>query len=545
MGGAGNSTGDGGAVYVTNTGVVTTAGNGSAGILAESVGGGGGVVAGHGGNTYSPIFTMGGSGGSGGNGGTVSVQNSGNLETSGVSSSGIFAQSVGGGGGTGGAAYDVGLMFALALGGKSTLGGDGKQVDVSSTGASILTTGDFSHGIQAQSLGGGGGSGGDVRTLVLGLAFSENLAVGGSAGGGGDGGVVNLTSGSTIVTQGAQAHGLHAQSLGGGGGSGGSSTTWTINVPVPELPAFTSGVTLGGKGGDGGTGNVATVNNTGDISTSGFRSYGILAQSVGGGGGEGGNSEAGTLAINSMVMTTSIGGAGGKGGAGDAVVVDNQGDLTTAGDYAYGIIAQSIGGGGGAGGSSTSLVADTELVMSLEDLVPSGDFMANMSIGGSSDGGGGGASVDVGNTGNIVTEGSFASGILAQSIGGGGGAGGDSKEIQIEISGNPLDSLGFFGALSSTSELSVGGRGGAGGDGRRCHDTQQWHSHHRRRFCPRNSGPEHRGRGRGWRGQHTDLRHVPRNADRIRLCFHAYDIQPHPGRLRRRGRKGWRSCGPQ
>ncbi len=466
VGGAGSSTGNGNAVYVTNTGAITTAGDGSAGILAQSVGGGGGVVAGHGGNPYSPIFTYGGSGGSGGNGGTVSVTNTGNLGTSGVSSSGIFAQSVGGGGGTGGTSYDVGLGFAMSLGGNSAGGGAGQAVDVVSTGASILTTGDLSHGIQAQSVGGGGGNGGNANSYTAGAVFTGNVAIGGFGGGGGDGGLVDLTSASQITTHGEHAHGLYAESVGGGGGSGGNTTAWTVGTFVPgvDLPTFTFGFSVGGKAGEGGSGQAVTIDSAGDISTSASHSYGILAQSVGGGGGYGGNSTANTVAINSWNSTISVGGEGGKGGSGRAVQVTSAGNIATAGDFAYGMLGQSIGGGGGAGGNSTSLVADAELVMSLQDLVPSGDFMANTSIGGSGDGGGDGGSVDVSNTGNIVTEGSFASGILAQSIGGGGGAGGDSREIQVEISSNPMDSLGFFGALGVTSELSVGGSGGTGGD---------------------------------------------------------------------------------
>lgn len=470
VGGAGNSTGNGDAVYVTNSGAITTAGEGSASILAQSVGGGGGVVAGHGGNAYSPIFTYGGSGGSGGNGGTVAVTNSGNLDTSGVSSSGIFAQSVGGGGGTGGTTYDVGLGFAISLGGNSTGGGAGQAVDVVSTGASILTRGDHSHGIQAQSVGGGGGNGGNANSYTAGAVFTGNVAIGGFGGGGGDGGVVDLTSSSQITTYGEHAHGLYAESVGGGGGSGGNTTAWTVGTFVPgvDLPTFTFGFSMGGKSGEGGSGQAVTVDSTGDISTSASHSYGILAQSVGGGGGYGGNSTANTVAINSWNSTMSMGGEGGKGGSGRAVQVTSAGNIATAGDFAYGVLGQSIGGGGGAGGNSKTFLGDIGIVTGWEAiLAPS--MTLTMSLGGKAGGGGTGGSVNIANTGQVDTQGEFAHAILAQSIGGGGGAAGETTNVSWEVSSNPMDYMPFLGFMSVDARLLLGGSGGAGGNGGAVH----------------------------------------------------------------------------
>ena len=47
---------------------------------------------------------------------------------------------------------------------------------------------------------------------------------------GGDGGALNVTSDSTITTQGNEAEGLFAQSIGGGGGNGGSVVSYTGGV---------------------------------------------------------------------------------------------------------------------------------------------------------------------------------------------------------------------------------------------------------------------------------------------------------------------------
>ena len=48
-------------------------------------------------------------------------------------------------------------------------------------------------------------------------------------------------------------------------------------------------------------------------------------------------------------------GTGGSGGNGGAVtVVSDDGNLITTGDHGYGILAQSVGGGGGDGGFSVA-----------------------------------------------------------------------------------------------------------------------------------------------------------------------------------------------
>ncbi len=472
LGGTGNSTGHGGAVHATNAGTIATTGDGSAAILAESIGGGGGVVAGYGGKAYSPLMSWGGTGGSGGNGGAVSVTNSGALETSGIDASAIFAQSIGGGGGTGGRATDVALGIAFAMGGESTQGGRGGQVDVHSGDTSITTAGHFSHGVRGTSIGGGGGNGGRVASYAAGIVFTANVAIGGRGGGGGDGGAVNLTSGSAVTTQGQYAHGLYAESIGGGGGSGGSATAWTLNSFIPgiELPAISFGYSVGGKAGAGGSGQTVTVNNTGDISTSASHSHGVLAQSVGGGGGHGGNSMHSTVAINSLSVTTSVGGEGGEGGAGGSVDVDSAGRMATQGDFGYGILAQSVGGGGGVGGNSSTFLADIGIMASWEDLLGP-NATVSMSLGGRGGGGGGGGSVVVTSSGPIDTQGGFAHGVLAQSIGGGGGVAGDTTNVTIELSANPLDYLPFAGFLSADATLLLGGGGGNGGNGGFVHVT--------------------------------------------------------------------------
>ncbi|RWC63366.1 MAG: hypothetical protein EOS30_31545, partial [Mesorhizobium sp.] len=157
--------------------------------------------------------------------------------------------------------------------------------------------------------------------------------------------------------------GIVAQSIGGGGGNGGRATT--ITGAVSTDASVSLGVTVGGWGGDGGRSDLVTVdtglNGGGSIVTSGYQAVGILAQSVAGSGGNGGDSWGAAggygndVAINA---TVSIGGGGGDGNVSDDVLVHNALTVQTAGDMSAAIMAQSIGGGGGNGGSTNGATAD-------------------------------------------------------------------------------------------------------------------------------------------------------------------------------------------
>ncbi|MFX4516576.1 hypothetical protein ABTA91_18985, partial [Acinetobacter baumannii] len=72
----------------------------------------------------------------------------------------------------------------------------------------------------------------------------------------------------------------------------------------------------GGDGGAKGGGGKVTVNQNGSITTEGATSFGILAQSIGGGGGLGASAvdRSGWDPLN--VFTTRVGGANGENGSG-------------------------------------------------------------------------------------------------------------------------------------------------------------------------------------------------------------------------------------
>ncbi len=183
-----------------------------------------------------------------GGGGDVSVTVAAPVATQGGDATGVLAQSIGGGGGLGGSAgsdasadnpFVAGLngrqaisnianffqalidkkdgkvkfpftgTFDLSIGGTGGQGGNGGSVDVK-INAPITTKGDWAGGVIAQSIGGGGGKGGTAASAGTGgipsVTINLDMAVGGSGGGAGDGGAVevNLNQGSSISTAGSR-----------------------------------------------------------------------------------------------------------------------------------------------------------------------------------------------------------------------------------------------------------------------------------------------------------------------------------------------------
>ncbi|MBU2417797.1 MAG: autotransporter domain-containing protein, partial [Alphaproteobacteria bacterium] len=114
--------------------------------------------------------------------------------------------------------YNFGI--AVPIGGAGGAGGDGGAVTVTNTG-SVLTEGEGAVGIFAQSVGGGGGVRGRVgiQTPVTPDIFDSLANWIGSMGGAGDAGAVRVTTGE-VVTRGAYADAVFAQSTGGTGVGG-------------------------------------------------------------------------------------------------------------------------------------------------------------------------------------------------------------------------------------------------------------------------------------------------------------------------------------
>ncbi len=499
IGGTGGTGGVGGTVDVTNTAQIATLGDRSIGLMAQSIGGAGGtggmVQAGQSnldtikavvnpstvGTTAS--INIGGTGGDGMTSDIVTVVSDGIISTAGTMAHGIFAQSVGGGGGMGGVVEnriislrkEIGNTATLSIGGNGGSGAMSAAVSVTNRDV-ILTTGDKSVGIYAQSVGGGGGDAQQVRNIILGRSSEGSttnaILIGGTGGTGGSGStttVVNEADG-TIVTSGAESHGIFAQSVGGGGGNGGS--TISVDGRYGGAEASTRRALqfgLGGSGGSGGTGGNVAVTNAGTILTIGAGAHGIFAQSVGGGGGNGGSSITGTLRLktgdsSSPTAQLNIGGSGGSGNAAGSAVVTNTGDIRVDGEGAYGIFAQSVGGGGGNGGLAVAMdVNDLKNTMT-------GQSYSKIAIGGSGGDGADGGDVTVNHTGTIVVNAENGFGIYAQSVGGGGGNAGYSVSSPLvsaldytisHVLGAREGTTGSVGTatVNSTGDILVNGAG--------------------------------------------------------------------------------------
>lgn len=513
-GGNAGTAANGNVVMVGNEGLVKTTGRGAYGILAQSVGGGGGNA-----GDAEGVVTIGGQGGSGGNGGPaddvaavglclgagsrpdVCGASDWEIWTRGTRAPGVVAQSVGGGGGNGGDAIgSVGLPATVSIGGTAGNGGEGKEVVVVAAGGQIITEGSKSPGITAQSVGGGGGSAGAAYSPSSFAGVDVAVAVGGTGGLGGNGGNVKVILTDTQIATGASrdldgshayvptnllpvdSYGVLAQSVGGGGGLGGPASAEALAVAVPVSEDKQAGlgvaVAVGGNGGAPGNGGTVTLtlNGTATITTQGMGGHGVLAQSIGGGGGAGGDSSAlaAVVGYNRAASTTEAsvyeisaavgqGGAASNGGTGGPVYVDLGGEggspqITTYGDFADGVVAQSVGGGGGdAGiGASTSLTLGGARTLS-----------SSVALGGQggSGGAGGTASVTVGASANIETYGDGAHAIVAQSIGGGGGTSqggtvtaGATYQQGIEGTDTSIQP----GATTTVNMGSAGGNGGGG-----------------------------------------------------------------------------------
>ncbi|MFC3638907.1 autotransporter outer membrane beta-barrel domain-containing protein [Camelimonas fluminis] len=473
-GGKGGDAAHGGAVNVLQAGEITTFGNYSFGLAAWSIGGSGGNGASAWGGR------SGGDGGAAGNGGSVEVVNSGSVVTHGKGAIGVVAQSLGGGGavnafqrssytpgassggGAGGGSSNA--FFPAGKGGEGGSGGSGGAVLLAQNGM-ISTEGESAFGVLAQSVGGGGGGGGSSSSV---LNILLGYSAGGDGGGGGSGGFVNVTStlppgglaAPSITTTGRLASGIVAQSVGGGGGAGGSANTSTAGVFAAVS------VAIGGNGGMGGDGGAVFVENGSNITTKGMEAHGVEARSVGGGGGKAGNASAYAFAIApppypALALSFAMGGDGGAGGAGGDVSVYNRAGVETWGEKAYGVYAGSIGGGGGAAGAAAA-VADV--------IGFTKNFSLAFSLGGSAKGGGSGGLASIANVNAITTHGRFATGILAQSIGGGGGDGGAgsasaAKGVSNQGYVSTIVQDGVPIADTWSVRLAIGGSGGRGGSG--------------------------------------------------------------------------------
>ncbi|HMI41420.1 MAG TPA: autotransporter outer membrane beta-barrel domain-containing protein, partial [Sphingomicrobium sp.] len=245
------------------------------------------------------------------------------------------------------------------------------------------------------------------------------VSLGATGGSGNDGGVIDLSFTGGFMTAGARANGLIVQSIGGGGGE----------VVLDGLQA--ASVILGGQAGANGSGGNVTVSNNGQVTTLGEAANGILLQSIGGGGG----ALFGAGANPSLTLSSANSGNGG------AILLSQTGDVAVLGDGAYGILAQSLGGGGG-----------------LVDGVFAG------TAGGVGLGGAVGLDID----GGILAFGVNSTAVMAQSLGSLGGSnitigasgdvrGGSGSGVGIALDGGATNLVTIESSLSAVSGRAMTG----------------------------------------------------------------------------------------
>ena len=344
-------------------------------------------------------------------------------------------------------------------------GGDGASAgnvavfrgDSTSDAGVIVTDGEVAHGIEASTVSGGGGDAGaniafsavQANTADGDPGFTANIGIGGGGGEAADAGNALINNYSNVITLQNKSHGVFAQSIGGGGGNANFNVALGIAKfgDKPENDNSPKGVSLavGGATGNGGSGGLVDVVQVGNVDTTGDNSYGIFAQSIGGGGGNAGfdfnmaMADGGDLGVK-------IGRKGGTGGHGGDVTLDFDSIIRTRGKTSHGALAQSIGNGGG--NSSASKVglkgANTG----------AGANSVSFALGVEGGEAGYAGAVTLTAKGAVITEQDDSRGIFAQSVGGGGGNAGGAS---------------VYGLKNAGSGLAIGAEGGEGGYGGSCH----------------------------------------------------------------------------
>ncbi|SNY54032.1 Uncharacterized conserved protein, contains a C-terminal beta-barrel porin domain [Pseudooceanicola antarcticus] len=513
QGGAGGQGGQGGTGGTGGAGIAYTdfvlSGASEAGRLGGTGGtGGSGTTGGTGGqggavsltNSSTQIqasdygligLSRGGTGGTGGQGGTGGTGGTGGAGDEITNYANITILAEGGDGGTAGSA---------GAGGDGGTGGAGGLVEIFNTGDGTIVAG--THGILAQSTGGIGGLGGTGGTggtggrggrhgLILpieewpfyGGAWSEagdsgnggNGGLGGNGGDGGNGGTVSVENAQTIATTGTEySSAIRAESLGaigGGGGAAGAagaggaavqggfvSETFFVGTGfiIQELTWNDSSAGSGGSTGSAGTasftggdGGDVSVDNTGDIATSGTLSDGIMGISMGGVHGLAAFEPADVFR-DGLVTGNQTGGAGN-------VALSNTASIITSGTDSAAISALSVGAGEASGtveltnsGQAMTSGDGAHALIAASRVYQLGSGTAQASGG-----------VTVSNvSGSVTTGGADATGIWAESS----SEIGDAQAVSVDNSSGMirLQGTGEASAIYALSESTDTGGGNAG-----------------------------------------------------------------------------------
>ncbi len=508
---------------MTNASAIETLGNGSDGVFAQSIGGGGGngglvlatnAVVGATSFSSTPLVTLGGSGGTGEHAGDVTVTNSGTILTRGNGSNGILAQSIGGGGGNAGigigltnnlATTAVAGVLSAAFGGSGGDGGQGGAVTVHHSG-DITVLGNNSRAVVAESINGGGGhvalDFNGITSLPGGGALPDSFPSGVETkpvfvfNGGGDSvkstnaGKVTLDYTGTFGVAGNNGAGNSVQAVGGGGG------TFDVNLSIHDASTAAADRVsfegaLGGKNGQDNAGGDIESSHSGELATTGANTPGIFMQSVGGGGGRANVdvvSETGALGAS----TFALGGTNGANESGGNVTHTESGAITTTGTAAHGAVIQSVGGGGGAlsyrvqqstaaasafapasarasgsapaGGDHGESLRTAELNSPRTAAATAGSAPVAVTLGSSGGASLNGGTIGLALSGDTTTAGASATGLILQSVGAGGGTANvmGASELAVTVGGSN-------GASGNGGDLDVTNAGAIATAGSRAH----------------------------------------------------------------------------
>ena len=130
----------------------------------------------------------------------------------------------------------------------------------------IVTTGNQSHGLSIESIGGGGGKV-TISTSAKTVDTSASVALGASGGSGGNAGNITIKNNGSINIYGDAGYGIFSKSIGGGGGA--VSSTTAVNAVI------------GSSGGGGNSGDIEITNTSNGTTTKGQNGIGIYALAIG------------------------------------------------------------------------------------------------------------------------------------------------------------------------------------------------------------------------------------------------------------------------
>lgn len=354
--------------------------------------------------------------------------------------------------------------------GRGGKGGDGGAASLTLDGATVTVTdssGDADYAIAVTSAGGAGGTGGKVEAQSECKGNDTCYPGFGDGGAGGDAAEASMSLTDSDVTALVSKDGAVAVWIGSVGGEGGDIGSANHTNSEYWVESDSDRFDTAADGGAGGAGGTASVEMDSDstltvtIDGASPLAGALTMISLGGAGGDGGNDK--------LYGYDSVGGAGGAGGDVTATF-GGLVTATTSGDYTYGLLFQSIGGGGGtaylsdgaggAGGAIDVTLSDVSIMTSGES---AHGIVAETYGGGGGDSssggdGGDGGTVVLGVTGGTVgVSGDDAYGISAISSGGaaGSGSGGEGGDVTVtagaDITASGTNGIGIYGESTGTT----------------------------------------------------------------------------------------------